>query len=850
MRTFDSCYVNVIMADLAAPLTRRSGRLLLKVARFVVWGAVVLLGLIVVAGLAFFALHAANILGYPYPLDYGEGPLLAQVKLILGGMPFWRLYADPSAFPYQVVNYPPAYHLAAAVVALPLGDALLAGRVVSFLATLGVVAALWLLAVGTREPRSPRAITLAGLITLAALAVPIVREWAVVMRVDMLGVCLGLWALLVLQRTSGQQALAGAALLLALSLYVKPSLLAAPAAAAVWLFFRSPRRALLLTLSTAAIGALAFVALSLASGGWFATHVIAANTNEWQHALAANFWYEQLVVRWPLIAAAALALLVLALQPGGSARPGQAPALHLLPLYYTLFGALTALGVGKVGAYLNYFLEFYAGLIWLAAAGAAALVDRPAPGAGAHNHTVHLHTTLARLGAAAIVLLVCGSLLRYYPLWSEEYLKPYGMIEKQRPPRVAFGSYSVLHDLRRERAILAALARINAALTDEVRAAGAPIVTDVPGVAAQAGQLARLQAFEHRQLYATGHADQASLLLDINNGQVPLVVLDYLGNWLTPELIELVTSRYAQDGSRGTYDLYRPVALGPFHEVDAQFPHGLALTGYQVLQLSQRATYGPGETIVLALEWQRAGAATADQLEVVALLTDEAGVPLLETTRRLFYGALAPGSWPEQGALQHLQPIAIPLEMPARAYGLAVTLRAGGVDIAAPLQLTTITIADDAGRVVGEHGYFVPEPLYTAWEQAGGYVGWGEPLMPAVPFEQYVAQCFEYACVHLRGGSIARVPLGALVQLGETDLPAEQEPVLSDRFAQFYYANGDVERFGPPISGAFERRGAIVQYTRYARLEYPLDTTTAEVRLAPLGEEFLRLPGGGAYRWP
>src|SRR5439155_8129029 len=39
----------------------------------------------------------------------------------------------------------------------------------------------------------------------------------------------------------------------------------------------------------------------------------------------------------------------------------------LLPLYYTLFGASAAFGVGKVGAYTNYFLEFYAGLIWLAA---------------------------------------------------------------------------------------------------------------------------------------------------------------------------------------------------------------------------------------------------------------------------------------------------------------------------------------------------------------------------------------------------------------------------------------------------------------------------------------------------
>jgi hypothetical protein len=44
------------------------------------------------------------------------------------------------------------------------------------------------------------------------------------------------------------------------------------------------------------------------------------------------------------------------------------------------------------------------------------------------------------------------------------------------------------------------------------------------------------------------------------------------------------------------------------------------------------------------------------------------------------------------------------------------------------------------------------------------------------------------------------------------------------------------------------RSDRIVQYTRYARLERPLGGGT--VRTGRLGEEFLRLPGGSAYRWP
>src|SRR3954453_13343434 len=113
--------------------------------RAIVWSLVATLGLLIIAQLAFFALHAAHLLRYPYPLDYGEGPLLAQVDLLRAGTPIWQLYADPDRAPYAVVNYPPLYHLATLLVALPLGDALLAGRLISLAATLAAVGALWLL---------------------------------------------------------------------------------------------------------------------------------------------------------------------------------------------------------------------------------------------------------------------------------------------------------------------------------------------------------------------------------------------------------------------------------------------------------------------------------------------------------------------------------------------------------------------------------------------------------------------------------------------------------------------------------------------------------------------------------
>jgi len=854
------------------------------------WALLAALGLLVATQLVFFAIHAAHLLRYPYPLDYGEGPLLAQVSLLRAGTPIWRLYANPDLPPYAVVNYPPIYHLLASIVVLPLGNALLAGRLVSLAATLGALAALWALSGGGRRtttgdwPRgragerasgrntvapsphrpvapSPPIAVGRTLIVLAFLAIPIVREWSVVMRVDMLGVCLGLWGLAVVQRRAGRRALLWAAIPLALSLLVKPSLIAAPAAALLWLLFRDWRRALLLGLLLAAGSGAVAGLLQAGSDGWFALHVLSANANAWDRRLAADFWHDQLVILWPLLAAGALGALAQLVRGAGRAArgEGQAPsqlplAAHLLPVYYTLFGAIVAFGVGKVGAYTNYFLEFYAGLIWLAASYFRfQILDF-----GSSEHIQNPKSKIQNvLGAVIVAGLVSGALLRYYPTWSETYLKLAGIIEGTNPPRLVAGRYGVWQDLRREREILATLAGVNAALVDEVRAAGAPIFTDVPGVAVQAGQLARIQVFEHRQLLDTGRWDQRALLRELANGRLPLVVLDYLGNWLTPEMIALITHRYAQGGSRGTYDLYQPVDPGPGVAADLAFPDGLRLVGYHLAPSPGRPAYHGGETALLTLDWQsvrpepQAPGPEKRDLAVAVLVMDEQGTVLFETARPLLYGALRPGDWGE-AVVQHMQPIALPPELPPETYRIAVTLRSGDRELAPPRELAPLAVEAPAGRSVGEQGYFVPAPLLETWERLGGDAGPGDALMPAVPFQDGTLQCFARACLRLASGQARQLPLGELVRLADVGLrpidAAGAPDRMSDVFLEFWQTHGRADVLGPPITPELVRGDRIVQYTRYARLERPVDG--GSVRLGRLGEEFLRLLGGMPYRWP
>jgi hypothetical protein len=46
-----------------------------------------------------------------------------------------------------------------------------------------------------------------------------------------------------------------------------------------------------------------------------------------------------------------------------------------------------------------------------------------------------------------------------------------------------------------------------------------------------------MQVFEHRQLLDSGLWGRRPTLRQLADGKIPLVVLDYLGNWMTPESI-------------------------------------------------------------------------------------------------------------------------------------------------------------------------------------------------------------------------------------------------------------------------------------------------------------------------
>jgi hypothetical protein len=533
--------------------------------------------------------------------------------------------------------------------------------------------------------------------------------------------------------------------------------------------------------------------------------------------------------------------------------------MHTLPYLYTLIALALAIGVGKVGAYANYFLEMYAGLIWIIAAAFSWAF------AGRNRAIVH-----RILSPSLLLLLLIGSLLPYELLWSSTTLHKAGILEPN-PPRFFTAMW---HDLKRETAILAARQRVYDTLIPTLQQTTPPIIfTDRPGLAAAATVQSRLQAFEHRQLYDQGHAQQHQLLQELANGTLPLVVVEYLGNWLTPAMTNIITHRYAQDGSLGTFDLYRPVNPGPVIHTDLPITPGLHLNGYHMQTTARTPQHvaEAGDTLLLTLEWQRSAMQHAapqptSPPTVTLELTDANGHTYAHSHRPLFYGAFPLQELPLDSNVQHMQPLALPPDLPASSYTLQLSLHSNNQLLAPATPLATITITPPAGHFFPQSGYYVPAPFLQTWQANGGLSWAGLPLTPAVPFAWGYLQCFEHTCLEQRNGITTQRPLGQLLYLAETQRsttcidsasprarqPAQGESVTTlhpcPSFTRLWEKHGGAEVLGPPISGECERNGLLVQWTRNARLERSPDGSYQG--LGRLGDDVQRLPPGVRYRWP
>lgn len=462
------------------------------------------LSLAVVIGLTYQILA----LSHPYPLDYGEAPLVDQAMRLGAGQNIYR--ADIASPPYTISNYPPVYVAALVPFVALFGPNFWAGRVISWLSALASAAFLALIVHRLTKDR------LAAVITGSLfLAVPYVVYWSSLLRVDLLALALSLAGLYLLaSRPTARWSLIAAAMLLVAAIYSRQSYaLAAPLAAFVWLWAHDWRQAVRLAAWVGGLTLILFLVLNTLTQGGFYFNIVTANVNE--------FGMERLEGNLRRFRDTAPVLLL----TGGLALVLAFRRIRPWPLLvpYLIGAALSTLTIGKIGSNVNYFLELSAALSL--AAGAVVAWSRRASG----SHVL-------RVVLLVLLAFQSGDLMR-------TTLDEYAWQLKGR--RAALGA---LHDLE---ALVA-------------QAEGPVLADEYMGMITLQGRPLTIQPFEVTQLAQAGLWDQTPLVQRILDKEFSLILIHYFPEFAvykerwTPEMLSAIGRSYVASQLLADTRIYRP----------------------------------------------------------------------------------------------------------------------------------------------------------------------------------------------------------------------------------------------------------------------------------------------------
>lgn len=516
-------------------------------ASYVEAGARTLATIVFAVALIIFVTHAILALIYPYPLDYGEAPLVDQAMRLAGGRAIYRATLDTP--PYTITNYPPLYVLAMTPFIALFGPNFWAGRLISIVSALAVAYFLGGVVDAQAGDRPGRDRFAARLTALLFLAFPYVAGWAKLARIDLLALALSTAALYVIARWShNNRALVGTALLLTAAIYTRQSYgLAAPFAAFVWVWARRGwRAAFALAGMVGAVGLTFFLILNLTTGGGFFFNIVTANVNPFNIETVMRYARE-LRGLVPILLLFCVALLIV-IPARARRRLGGATGWPMVIPY--LAGALlSAFTIGKIGSNINYLLELCAALALVAGtvlawSGRVWREDAASPGRA-------WVPPLVRSVVLILLAVQAGMLMRF------TLLNPVQDFKYRASSRTS------LDELR--------------ALVAET--AGPVLADEYMGMLTLNGKLLYLQPFEVTQLANAGLWDQSPLLDAIRAETFPLILIHhyrwypvYQERW-TPEMLAAIQEHYVASDFKADTILFRPrSATGVNPPVDGACP--------------------------------------------------------------------------------------------------------------------------------------------------------------------------------------------------------------------------------------------------------------------------------------
>ena len=480
-------------------------RVLALLGPYVEDGATAMLLLFLSLATVMFSVHAALAVFHPYPLDYGEAPLVDQAMRLAARQNIYR--SDLSSPPYTISNYPPLYVLSLIPSVWLFGPNFWAGRAISLSCSLASATFLMLIIYAHTKDRVA-AITTGMLF----LSIPYVVGWSPLARVDMLALACSTGGLYLLARwPTARWSTIGSALLLVAAIYTRQSYaLAAPLAAFVWLLTHDWRRAVGLAAMVGGLALILFLILNALTRGGFYFNVVTANVNEF--GIERLEWnLRRLRDAAPFLLLVGGAFLVLA--------PGR---VRLWPLLvpYLVGAALSSVTIGKIGSNVNYFLELSAALSLVA----GAIV------AWTHKH----HWRRAVL--LVLLTLQIGHLMQ---ITLDEYA---GRLRGRRES---------LKEIRE--------------LEEIVADADGPVLADeYMGLITLQGRPLYIQPFEVTQLANAGLWDQTPLIESIRDKEFPIIMIHYFPEYpvykerWTPEMLSAITRAYVPAELLGDTRVYRP----------------------------------------------------------------------------------------------------------------------------------------------------------------------------------------------------------------------------------------------------------------------------------------------------
>ncbi len=454
-----------------------------------------------------FAEHAAKAVVFRYSFDYGEGPLLDQVRRLAHFQNIYR--ADTSTPPYTITNYPPVYPLVQVPFYWIFGPQFWYGRIISLLGVLA--AAVFIGLTLYHVTKSPFGAAIGG---LTLLSIPYILHWSPLVRVDSLALGLSWAGLYVIVRWEHRRwgLLAGAALMVA-AVYTRQSDgLAAPLAAFAWLVHKQPRiRAARWLAWMALLGGVPFLLLTLLTGGGFFFHIITANVNPFDWQTVQNYQHElQQHLPYLLIGGGVLILTIFWGKPKS----------WWLAVPYLLGSLATAATIGKDGSNVNYLYELSAAL----SLAAGALVAWPGK----------------RLWLSAVLIMLLVPQIHSMTSWARQDFYPRNM-DKLR----------YISDLK--------------VMEMMVEDAQGPVLADeYMGHLPLAGKPIVYQPFEFKILAQGGLWNQQPFLDAIDGKQYSLILLYEPRDWdspharWTPEMLDAIQNSYKRLYRMGETSVYEP----------------------------------------------------------------------------------------------------------------------------------------------------------------------------------------------------------------------------------------------------------------------------------------------------